>query len=116
MLEYDARLSEVGAEAILDPGNELFLSPVSYWEICIKLSIGKLTLRPDWAASMDQEMAHNGIQWLTPGKEDYRGVIDLPWIHRDPFDRLLIAQAIGEKLTLITADEHIHRYEVACLW
>lgn len=115
-LDAPERLSRGAAAAILDRAGELFLSAASYWEIGLKLSIGKLALREDWPEVLDREMTANRILWLPLERHHLRGVIELPWLHRDPFDRLLVAQARCEGLTLVTADEHIPAYPVDTLW
>lgn len=112
----DGPLSGHARQAFLNAESELYLSAASYWEISIKISIGKLVLVDNWVESFDREMAANGIKWLPIKKEHCLGVIDLPMIHRDPFDRLLIAQAVFEQMTLLTADKNIQRYSVPIIW
>ena len=112
----NGKLSKTAQEAFLDPENELYLSAASYWEICIKNSLGKLLLAKDWQASVDQEMEINHIKWLSIAKTHCQEVIQLPWLHRDPFDRLLIAQARYEAMTVLTADPNIHQYAIPTLW
>ncbi len=109
-------LSEPARHAFLDTENTLYLSAVSYWEVCIKISIGKLVLAVNWPEVFDAEIAANGIQWLPVEKNHCRKIGELPAIHQDPFDRLLIAQALCENMTLLTADAHIQAYTVATLW
>ena len=116
MVTGDPRLSSEAASAIVEVGNELFFSAASYWEICIKIGIGKLALEGNWGKALDREMSVNRIQWLAIRKEHMRGVIGLPFHHRDPFDRLLVAQAQHEELTIITADSNIPHYDVRVLW
>jgi PIN domain nuclease of toxin-antitoxin system len=110
------RLSEAADAAFLDPDNSLYLSAASYWEICIKLSLGKLSLPADWRATADLAMTINGIRWLPIEKTHCLELLKLPHHHRDPFDRLLIAQARAEGLTALSADPHWGRYEVAVVW
>ncbi len=109
-------LSQKAQEAFLDTENNLYFSSVSYWEICIKCSIGRLELASNWAKLFDQEMVINTIKWLSIEKEHSRGIIDLPMLHKDPFDRMLISQARAEGMTLLTADSQIHQYDVMTLW
>lgn len=109
-------LSEQAREAYLNTDNQLYLSVASYWEICIKVRIGKLTLTPDWITRFDDEIRGNGIQWLTIAEEDCQRVIELPHLHKDPFDHLLIAQTLVHKMTLVTADKQIQQYQVPILW
>jgi PIN domain nuclease of toxin-antitoxin system len=110
------RLSKEAQAQFLNNQNELFLSAASYWEICIKHAIGKLSLAPKWAEMFDREMAANGIQWLSIEKEHCQGILTLPPIHGDPFDRLLIAQALHGGLKIVTKDTNIAQYQVSILW
>jgi PIN domain nuclease of toxin-antitoxin system len=110
------RLSQRARAAFLDTSNQLFLSAASYWEICIKQSIGKLGLAEDWQQSFEREMRANDIRWLPIEKAHCQAIIALPWIHRDPFDRLLIGQALHEGMTILTADEQIQQYDVTTIW
>ena len=112
----DPRLSERASLAFLDPQNRLFFSIVSYWEICIKHVLGKLDLASNWQRAFDNEMAVNGIHWLSLEKEHCLGIIDLPPFHRDPFDRLLVSQAMHEEFTLVTRDKNFAQYKVGTLW
>jgi PIN domain nuclease of toxin-antitoxin system len=109
-------MSEKSRKIILNPDNSLLLSAASYWEICLKHSVGKLTLSSDWITVFDREMNYNAILWLEPKKAHLQKIVSLPWHHRDPFDRLLVAQALCEHLTIITADPDIKKYAVPTLW
>lgn len=109
-------LSQKAQDAFLAIDNDLYLSAASYWEICIKHSLGKLDLDKDWNEVFDREMLLNGIKWLPIEKEHSQGIIALPMIHRDPFDRLLIAQAYAEGMTLLTADSNIEQYDIPTIW
>lgn len=109
-------LSATATHAFLDPANELHFSAASYWEICIKLSLGKLALASAWRQQFDQEMTVNRIQWLPITKDHCWQVTQLPFLHGDPFDRLLIAQAQVEGMTILSADGQIRQYAVSTLW
>jgi len=109
-------LSQRARRSFLDQENETHLSAASYWEISIKVSIGRLVLADDWIEVFDRELAVNRIKWLPIKKEHCAGVMNLPMIHRDPFDRLLIAQALFEQMTLLTHDEYIQQYDAPFLW
>lgn len=116
LIQGDERVSK-GAEAIfLERDNELFFRAVSYWEICIKQSLGKLGLAFGWQETIDAELAANGIGWLEIKKAHCQGILHLPQHHGDPFDRLLISQAIGENMALLSADVNIGRYGVKTVW
>ncbi len=101
-----SRLSAKERAAIRDPGNELLLSVASAWEIEIKRSIGKLVAPDDW---MDRT-AEFGVRWLPVRAEHVRTLRLLPPIHRDPFDRILVAQSRVENLRLLTHDPLVLRY------
>jgi PIN domain nuclease of toxin-antitoxin system len=95
---------------------ECRLSLVSLWEIAIKLSLGKLNLPSNFERYIPEQMATNGFSPLDLGFRHIAGCISLPWHHRDPFDRLLISQAIQEKLTVVTRDEVFEQYSVRRIW
>jgi PIN domain nuclease of toxin-antitoxin system len=116
MISGDKRLSKKAEETILDQETELWFSAASYWEICIKLSIGKLKMQSNWTDVFEREMRLNGVRWLPLKPEHAQGVIKLPWHHRDPFDRILVSQCMNEGLTCITADSYMALYDIPCLW
>ena len=94
-------LPEQAREFIADPGNAVFVSAVSLWEIWLKQSLGKLTLPADF----DEKLTGESFESLPLMAAHTRGVAAMPWHHRDPFDRMLIAQARVAGLKLVTADE-----------
>lgn len=105
------------AQALFDDvENELYLSAASYWEICIKHHLGKLPLKTGWFDAVEVEMQFNDIRWLNIEIIHCQNIIGLADIHRDPFDRLLIAQARTEGMTILTADERIQQYPVTTAW
>ena len=103
-------------EVLADPDNELFLSAASAWEISIKYGIGKLKLPDLPELYIPQKLLNNGITGLPVEFTHVLQVHSLPLIHKDPFDRLLIAQAQAESLTLLTADPILFKYKVAFIW
>lgn len=109
-------LSDAARQAFLNLENTLFLSAASYWEICIKISIGKLVLTGDWSRQFDAEIAANGIRWLPIEQTHCRRILVLPPLHQDPIDRLLVAQVLCERLTILTADRNIPEYPIETLW
>lgn len=115
MKEWE-KLSAQAESAFLSTEHSLYLSATSYWEICIKYTIGKITLTDNWKQRFDEEIAVNQIVWLPIEKEHCQALTELPLIHRDPFDRIIIAQAQLEGMTILTADEQIQKYEVLTLW
>lgn len=102
-------------EAVLHSGNQLWFSAASYWETCIKQAAGKLRLVEHWPQMMDRELERNQINWLPVEKAHCLRLLELPSHHRDPFDRLLIAQAMSENLVIATMDRTIQRYQVETL-
>ena len=112
----DARLSETARQAFLNPDNRLFFSAASFWEICIKKSLGKLKLKSGWFETIQNELRINAIQWLAIEMPHCAELTKLPFHHRDPFDRMLIAQALVEDLQLLSRDERLSAYKIKRLW
>lgn len=105
------RLSEPAREAIEDPANSVYVSSVSGVEIGIKSALGRLKVSSDF---LDRVLGE-GMQRLPLTFEHGLALAGLPALHRDPFDRLLVAQAMAEGLVLVTRDEEVARYPVAVL-
>jgi PIN domain nuclease of toxin-antitoxin system len=112
----DSSLSKAARFAIEDEGNNLYLSVASLWEIAIKVSIDKLTLSEQFETLIPEQLAENGIELLDISVEHTALIVSMPFHHRDPFDRLIAAQAKVEKMTLVSADDAFDAYEVARLW
>jgi PIN domain nuclease of toxin-antitoxin system len=104
-----SQLSLIAIDAIEDEANDVFVSVVSAWEIEIKRAKGKLQIPHDLEAGLSVQ----GFQSLQVGLRHVLAVESLPRHHRDPFDRMLIAQAQLEGMTLITSDRTIRKYPVA---
>jgi PIN domain nuclease of toxin-antitoxin system len=102
--------------AITDLGNDVFLSVVNGWEIQIKSQLVKLTLPKPLRVLLYEEQATNGFRILPVTLEHVYALDSFPLYHRDPFDRLLIAQAHQEGLTLVTHDPKFSAYSVPWLW
>jgi PIN domain nuclease of toxin-antitoxin system len=100
-LSDDSSLSAHARRLISDPDNTVFVSAVSLWEIWLKQSLGKLRLPPDFEARFGGE----SFESLPLTVAHTREVALLPWHHRDPFDRMLVAQARAERLKLLTVDK-----------
>jgi PIN domain nuclease of toxin-antitoxin system len=112
----DARLSRAAREAFVDPDNDVFLSAVSAWEIAVTHKLGKLPL-PSPPESLVPELREaHGILPLPLDEAAVLGVSRLPDIHRDPFDRMLVCQAIAHGLVIVTDDAAIRGYPARCLW
>jgi len=99
-------------DAFLDKGNEIYFSIVSAWEISIKSSIGKLILSLPVHEFLQKQIVVNELSVLPIGLRHVTKVADLPFHHKDPFDRLLIAQAITEDMSIISSDPVFHHYSV----
>lgn len=110
-LEGSDKLSESTANVIADEATDTIVSVVTVWEVSIKQSIGKLKIDGD----LRQHMRDQFFRELPIVGDHAVAVRDLPWHHKDPVDRLLIAQARCEGLTLVTADQAISAYDVPIL-
>lgn len=110
-LENNPTLSDNASKCIIDGRNMVFASAASVWEISIKMGIGKLEA-PD---NLLDEIRSHRFTPLPINLEHAQLAGKLPAIHKDPFDRILIAQAIAEKLTFITRDQRIAEYKVKTL-
>jgi PIN domain nuclease of toxin-antitoxin system len=103
------RLSERALSFIQSPENELFYSPASLWEIAIKRGLGRADFKVD-ARQLRRALLDNGYSELPIGSEHVVSIEGLPPIHKDPFDRILVAQAQVEGITLLTADPVVAQY------
>jgi PIN domain nuclease of toxin-antitoxin system len=112
----DARLPPSARRRIADAGNEKFLSIASVWEMAIKVSLRKLELQDTLRDVVDHGASDNGIALLAVSKNHAIRVAELPWHHRDPFDRLLAAQALEEALTVVARDATFDTYGVRRVW
>lgn len=110
------RLSAAARREILNPANELHLSIASLWEMQLKISRGKLTLSRPLAEVVTAQCQANGLQLLGIEPAHVFRLGGLPFHHNDPFDRMIIAQALVEGMTIITSDGEFGPYGVAVLW
>lgn len=111
-LEGDPNLSAVALSLIEDDSIERRLSAASVWEVAIKRGTGKLTAAADFHKLMERK----GVQGLAVTDAHAAVVADLPMHHRDPFDRLLVAQARLEGMTILSKDENLRAYDVPVVW
>jgi PIN domain nuclease of toxin-antitoxin system len=103
-------------EHLLDDANDLYISIASAWEIAIKHSLGKL---PDFSGGVRRflfAVREYPIELITVLPQYVETVESLRYIHRDPFDRIIIATAMSENMSLVTSDESIRKYSVKCIW
>lgn len=112
----DPRLSATAAERIGDPDERVLVSVVSAWEIIIKLSTGKLALNRPLKELWTESIALNQFDVLNVTADHVLALAPLPLHHRDPFDRLLIAQAIAEDHHIVSADSAFDAYPVCRIW
>lgn len=96
--------------ALADLRNDLFISEVTWWEICLKLSMGKLELLGGVDGLREEWIGRGAAEALTLEWRHSRRLVDLPFVHRDPFDRLLVVQALTERLTIVGGDACFGRY------
>ncbi len=116
LITGDDRLSENARQIFLNNKNRLFFSAASLWEICIKKSLGKISLKKGWFRAIQEEMEINTVQWLPIEMAHCIEVAELPFHHRDPFDRMLIAQTIVEDLQLLSRDRRFSDYAIERIW
>jgi PIN domain nuclease of toxin-antitoxin system len=111
-LTDDARMGGNAATHLVDGGNTVLLSAAVVWEVAIKSSLGKLEAPPAFA----ETLVDGGALPLAIAIEHAARVADLPWHHRDPFDRMLVAQALVEGAGIVTHDQKIAEYGVPVVW
>lgn len=109
-------LSDYARELLQDPDNEVYLSSVSTWEIAIKHALRKLPLPQPAAKFVPTERKRHGIDSLSLDEEATLYLSRLPPLHRDPFDRMLVCQAVVQHLVIMTPDELIDQYPVRTIW
>ena len=112
----DRRLSPDARSLMMDSSNDLLISPASVWEIAIKISLGKYSLEEPFEEFMELQIAKNDLTLLPITVTHAAVVARLPFHHRDPFDRLVIAQAITEQVPVISRDVAFDAYSVTRTW
>ncbi len=112
----DPRLSRRARSVLGDRTNELWFSVAGAWELVIKCQVGKLTLPEPAATYVPSRLSWYGVELLPVEMRHVLGVAELPLHHRDPFDRLLVAQCRLENLPIVTADPRIVQYQVETIW
>jgi len=111
----DENLSVKVKKIITDKNNDCLLSIASIWEIAIKIQIGKLELKNPFNHIVLLLSTYN-IEILPVNFEHLQALLQLDMVHRDPFDRVIIAQGIFQKLTILTIDKNFRHYPVKCIW
>ena len=115
MFRTPEKITQIASALLRDSANSLYVSVASAWEIAIKFSLAKL----DYEGGMERFLStiNSSDIELLPINPDYLTAVQkLPFYHRDPFDRLLVATAQTENITLVSADENIRKYEVQVVW
>jgi PIN domain nuclease of toxin-antitoxin system len=112
----DPRLSETAKQAIWNAGNRKLVSTASCWEVAIKVSLKKLDLGAPYRGFIHEHMLRNHFELLQIAHEHLAGVVDLPFHHRDPFDRMLAAQALYEAIPVVSGDPQLDAYGVTRIW
>ena len=111
-LADDDRIGDEVARQLTDDSNQVLISAVVVWEVAIKRSLGKL----EAPKAIGPTLVQAGAQPLPVTIEHAAAVENLPWVHRDPFDRLLVAQALTEDAALVSCDEPFSQYGVSIVW
>ncbi len=112
----DSRFDANTKKLFLDPQNTLYLSTISNWEIAQKYQLGKLNLPQDPKHYIPQMRELHDIETLPFDEISVRHLDKLPLLHKDPFDRMLICQALEHGLTILTNDRYIQQYPIKTLW
>lgn len=115
-IEGNLNLSDIARNLIEDQRNQRFLSIGSLWEMSIKVSIGKLELKMAFTELVRREVYGNAIELLKIQPEHLDELAKLPFHHKDPFDRLMIAQSLAENIPVVTKDSAFGSYPVTVLW
>ena len=101
---------------VSNPDNDVFLSIASCWELAIKISLGRLRLTQSLDRFVPEQLVRNGFELFAVEFRHVVRVADLPFHHRDPFDRLLVAQALQDELAIVSADRVFRKYGVTVVW
>jgi PIN domain nuclease of toxin-antitoxin system len=112
----DSQLSETAKQAICDATNRKLISTASCWEVAIKVSLKKLDLGAPYRGFIHQHMVRNNFELLQITDEHLAMLVDLPFHHKDPFDRLLVAQSLYEQIPIVSVDPQLDAYGVTRIW
>lgn len=110
------RLSATATALICDPTNRKLVSPATAWEVAIKVSLKKLEIGGTYQGFFPQHMLRNNFEWLAIADAHLSSVSSLPFHHKDPFDRLLVAQAMTEAIPIVSVDVALDPYGVNRVW
>jgi PIN domain nuclease of toxin-antitoxin system len=112
----DPGLSPAARAAIRDPGNVKYVSLATSWEVAIKVGQGKLQLGVPYRGFIPTQMALNRFDPLPIDDDHLAAVVDLPWHHKDPFDRMIVAQSLCENMPIVSVDAKLDIYGVVRIW
>lgn len=112
----DSRISNRAIEFMTEGSNDLFFSSASCWEIAIKSDLGRIELPDKPESFITSQLNVNGIEPLPIYLRHALNIVNLPGIHKDPFDRMLISQAQLEELPIISSDKIIKKYDIEVIW
>ena len=116
LVNDDPQLGKKVKKVYLDDGNEIFISMASIWEMAIKISLKKLQIPGTLAEFVKEHIRGNKIDIMAIELNHLYQLENLNYFHRDPFDRLIIAQAIAENITIISSDEAFDEYPIQRIW
>ncbi|SRR5579883_84345 len=116
IIRGDSEISETARKLFSEPENEIFLSAISYWEILVKYQLGRLPLPDAPELYITKQRKLHRIESLSLDENAIAQLLRLPEYHKDPFDRMLICQAIANGLAILTPDKDIRQYPVQCFW
>ncbi len=116
IISDDARLSRVVREIFTAPENEILLSAASVWEVLVKADAGKLPIKKPVARYLLSQLRKTSTSVLPILLSHVVRLEGLPLLHRDPFDRIIVAQALTEKIPIVSADSKLRLYPVEVLW
>lgn len=114
-LNGEEHLSEKSKKVIENPENSLFISIATIWELAIKISLGKFKFDQGFKQFLEL-IEENGFEVIPISLEHALRLSTLEFLHRDPFDRLIVVQAMTDNLTVITRDEYMEKYSISTLW
>jgi len=116
IIQDHSNLSDKAKMLFTDSSNEVYLSSISTWEILLKNSLGRLDLPASPDKFIQKQRIAHGIQALALEEDAISHLLKLPHYHNDPFDRMLVCQAINHGLTILTPDKAIAQYPVLTVW
>lgn len=116
LVSGDAQLSKSATEMLIDPSNDLLISPATYWELAIKVSLGKYQLADPLADYIEEAVRLYGLTILPITPKHAEAVVQLHYHHKDPFDRMLIAQSLVEDVGRVSSDKAFDAYLVKRIW